>query len=362
MVYNQGVDYQEVDFFDNILARFGLDSKVVSIDAMTAGHINKTWKVRFEDDACCLIQALNTFVFRNPVEVMENIEKVTAHIQRKNPDGVNLKVFKTDDGKSYVSQNDRFIRIFNFIPSVTYESSHDNQIVYNAGKAFGAFQKMLGDFDAASLHVTIPDFHNTPKRFDDLFSAPFREEAARELEAMEALRGPACRITEMGLPLRVAHNDAKISNVLFDPATKEALAVIDLDTVMPGLSAYDFGDSIRTMSPEDSPDLDEAKLDLETFIAFAGGFLSEAGAILSNQEKEALALGCFSITAEQAARFLEDYLKGDVYYHTAYPGHNLVRARCQIALAQDMLDKMDAMQDAIDRLAGHPDAPLLSTS
>lgn len=341
-----------MDSFDNIFARFGLNSKAVSIDAMTAGHINKTWKVRFEDGACCLVQALNTFVFRNPVQVMENIEKVTAHIQRKNPDGVNLKVFKTADGRSYLSQNDRFIRIFNFIPSVTYESSHDDQIVYNAGKAFGAFQKMLGDFDAASLHETIPNFHDTPKRFNDLFSAPLKEEAERELEAMAALREPACRIVKMGLPLRVAHNDAKISNVLFDPDTKEAIAVIDLDTVMPGLSAYDFGDSIRTMSPEDSPDLDKAKLDLKTFSSFAGGFLSEAGAILSKQEKAALALGCFSITAEQAARFLEDYLRGDVYYHTDYPGHNLVRARCQIALARDMLDKIDAMQDAIDRLAG----------
>ena len=308
MVYNQ-----EVDSFDNVFACFGLHSKVVSIDAMTAGHINKTWKVRFEDDTCCLVQALNTFVFRNPVEVMENIEKVTAHIQHKNPDGVNLEVFKTADGQSYVRQEELFIRIFNFIPSVTYESSLDNQIVYNAGKAFGAFQKMLSDFDAASLNVTIPDFHNTPKRFHDLFSAPFKEEAAGELEAMAALREPACRIAEMGLPLRVAHNDAKISNVLFDPITKEALAVIDLDTVMPGLSAYDFGDSIRTMSPEDSPDLDKAKLDLETFSSFAGGFLSEAGAILSKQEKAGLALGCFSITAEQAGRCLEDYLKGRGY-------------------------------------------------
>lgn len=215
---------------------------------------------------------------------------------------------------------------------------------------------MLADFDAGSLYYTIPDFHDTRKRYqklrEDMESDPCGRvaEVRAELDWLLAAEDKACALTDMfnrgELPLRVTHNDTKINNVLFDEKTREALVVIDLDTVMPGLVGHDFGDAIRFAAnfvEEDSPRDDEAGVNLNVYWAFAEGFLKQTAATLTEKEVQTLGLSCFALACELATRFLDDYIVGDKYFKIKSTKHNLVRTRCQIALAKDMLVKMDAM-------------------
>ena len=256
--------------------------------------------------------------------------------------------------------------MFNFVPSVTYSATTNLQVIRNAGLAFGDFQMMLSDFDVSALHETIPDFHNTKKRYEKL-EADVKEdplgrvaEVREEVDWLLSVKDKACRLTQMQedgeLPLRVTHNDTKINNVLFDRETDEALVVIDLDTVMPGLVGHDFGDAIRFAAnyvEEDSKELEKAGVNMEVFRAFAEGFLSKTAGSLTAAEINTLALSCFALSCELATRFLDDYIMGDVYFKTNYPGHNLVRTRCQIALAKDMLKKMPQMEQLVKECLKH---------
>ena len=248
----------------------------------------------------------------------------------------------------------------NFVKSVTYNSVKDSAIVRNAGKAFGEFQMDLSDFDITRLYETIPDFHNTRKRYETFIASVEADKAGRAGEVREdidyllSVQDLACKLTDLNregkLPLRVTHNDTKINNVLFHPEYNSAMIVIDLDTVMPGLIGHDFGDAIRFAAnfvEEDCKEPEKAGVDLEVFRAFAEGFLSQTARTLTETEVDTLALSCFVLTAELATRFLADYLDGDLYFNTKYPGHNLVRARCQIALAKDMLRKMPEMEKIV---------------
>ena len=226
-------------------------------------------------------------------------------------------------------------------------------MIRNAGEAFGDFQTILSDFNAAELYYTILDFHNTRKRYETLITDAEADvcgrvaEVKEELDWLLSVQDLACKLTDMHdageLPLRVTHNDTKINNVLFHEETGDALVVIDLDTVMPGLVGHDFGDAIRfaaNFTEEDAEDTSKTGLNLNVFWAFAEGFLSQTAKTLTEAEVDTLALSCFAITCELATRFLDDYINGDKYFKTRYDGHNLVRARCQIALAKDMLNKM----------------------
>jgi len=246
------------------------------------------------------------------------------------------------------------------VRSITYNTVKDPDILRNAGKAFGEFQMQLADFDIAQLYETIPNFHNTRKRYETFLTsvrenkAGRAEEVREEIEYLLSVQDLACKLTDLNaegkLPLRVTHNDTKINNVLFHPEDNSAMVVIDLDTVMPGLIGHDFGDAIRFAAnfvEEDCPDTEKAGVDLEVFRVFAEGFLSQTASTLTETEVETLALSCFVLTAELATRFLADYLDGDLYFNTKYPGHNLVRARCQIALAKDMLRKMPEMEKIV---------------
>ena len=257
-----------------------------------------------------------------------------------------------------------FWRLFNYIPSNTYNSTENLRIIRNAGEAFGEFQMLLSDFDAARLYETIPDFHNTKKRYEKLIADaqadPFGRlaEAQAEYDWLLSVRRQACRLTELyeagELPLRVTHNDTKINNVLFDKDTDEALVVIDLDTVMPGLVGHDFGDAIRFAAnyvEEDCPDAEKAGLNMEVFRAFAEGFLRHTASALTEKEIETLPLSCFALACELATRFLDDYLLGNPYFKTDYPKHNLTRTRCQVALAKDMLQKMDEIEKSVRECA-----------
>ena len=356
-------------------AAFHLPGLFFSYEEVRAGNVNHTYKVNYiMDDGqgmarikSYIVQRLNSFAFRNPIQLMENIDKVTEHIRRKRPGAMNLHYHHTDvtgERKTFLMEGKDLWRIINYVPSITCDSCEDPQVVRNAGIAFGDFQKSLEDFQATELAETIPDFHNTRKRYQQLREAIQENPCGRyaevqsEAESLLSVESSACRLTDLEkareLPLRVTHNDTKINNVLFDPNTRQALVVIDLDTVMPGLVAHDFGDAIRfaaNFTEEDSQDTAKTGLDLNTYWAFADGFLSQTATGLTDTELNTLGHSPFCLACELATRFLTDYLLGDPYFKIRYPEHNLVRARCQIALSRDMAVKLDAMQAIVDGCA-----------
>ena len=352
------------DKLQQVCRTFRIEDEYQSYDEIKVGNVNRTYKVNFvQSDGTpksYIVQAVNTFVFKNPVQVMDNIDKVTEHIRAKKPGRIALHFHHTQDRKTYVFDDNGFWRLFNYIPSTTYNACEDLEVVRNAGEAFGEFQMLLCNFDATQLYTTIPDFHNTKKRYDTLRADAAADpcgkgaEVVDELAWLTSVREKACRLTDMHekgqLPLRVTHNDTKINNVLFDREDNQAIVVIDLDTVMPGLVGHDFGDAIRFAAnyvEEDSKDYAKAGLNMDVFRAFTEGFLLRTASTLTQYEVNTLALSCFVLACELATRFLDDYILGSPYFKTDYPEHNLVRTRCQIALAKDMLKKMNEMERVV---------------
>lgn len=340
---------------------FCIEGTYVGYETICVGNVNKTYEVKFllpdGSPKSFLIQNVNTYAFRNPIQLMENIDKVTEHIRSKKPGQVALHFHHTADRKTYVIDGENFWRMTNFIPSKTYSTVADPAIIHNAGVAFGEFQMQLADFDIKQLYETIPNFHNTKERYAQLMRAVEADpmgrvaEVQEELDYLMSVKDSACTLTDMmekgELPLRVTHNDTKINNVLFSPIDKRAMVVVDLDTVMPGLVGHDFGDAIRFAAnrvEEDSKEPEKAGVDLDVFRSFAEGFLEMTADTLTQNEIDTLALSCLTLTAELATRFLADYILGDPYFHIAYSDHNLVRTRCQIALAKDMQRCMDSME------------------
>ena len=343
---------------------FRIDYEYLGYETIQMGNVNRTYKVNFMlpegTPKSFLVQNVNTYAFRNPIGLMDNIDKVTEHIRAKKPGQLALHFHHTEDRKTYVEDGDNFWRMTNYVPSVTFNAVTDLDIVRNAGRAFGEFQMDLADFDISELIETIPGFHDTRKRYEKLIRSVEENKAGRveevreEIDYLLSVQDLACKLTDLNregkLPLRVTHNDTKINNVLFHPESNNAMIVIDLDTVMPGLMGHDFGDAIRFAAnfvEEDCPDYEKVGVNLDVFKAFAEGFLSKTAKTMTETEVETLALSAFVLTAELATRFLADYLDGDLYFNTKYPGHNLVRTRCQIALAKDMLKKMDEMESVV---------------
>ncbi len=355
---------------------FHIQGPFFSYEEVSQGNVNRTYKANYvRDDGTgmaqiksYLVQRVNTYAFRNPIQLMDNIDLVTEYIRQKAPEKVSLHYHHTEEGenrKTYLmDEENSFWRICNYVPSVTFDTVDDIHVVRNAGAAFGEFQMLLSDFDASRLFYTIPDFHNTRKRYETLLLDAQADPCGRVAEVKEELdwlisvQEKACQLTDMynagQLPLRVTHNDTKINNVLFDEATHEALVVIDLDTVMPGLVGHDFGDAIRFAAnfvEEDSTNYDKAGINLNIFWAFAEGFLKYTAKTLTENEIATLGLSCFVLACELATRFLDDYINGDKYFNVKKEKHNLIRTRCQIALAKDMLEKMDAMQAIVNECA-----------
>ena len=343
---------------------FRIPGPFFSYEEIKKGNVNHTYRVNYiRDDGTgmasiksYLVQRVNTYAFQHPVELMQNIDRVTEHIRKKHPDAKCLHFHHTAEGLNYLMDEDGFWRLSNYLPSITFDTCDDLNVVRRAGQAFGDFQMMLSDFDVSQLYYTIPDFHNTRKRYEkfkaDVAADPCGrvKEVQAEIDWLLSVEDEACRLTDLyaagELPLRVTHNDTKINNVLFDEKTHEALVVIDLDTVMPGLVGHDFGDAVRSAAnfvEEDCPDASKAGVNLNVYWAFAEGFLKETASTLTENEVATLGQSCFSLACELASRFLDDYLIGDKYFKTRVPGHNLLRTRCQIALARDMRLKMDAM-------------------
>lgn len=345
--------------------KFRLPGELYSYDAITIGNINSTYKVTYMRlDGTLksyLFQKVNTHVFKNPVEIMENIDRVTTYIREKYPNQTTLHFYHTDEGLNYyICGEDAFWRIINYVDSVTFNSSEDLSVIESTGKAFGRFQTQLSAFDGAVLHETISDFHNTKKRLDTLFAHADEdmcgrvEEVAKELEYIASVREKAADLSVQFsngvIPTRVTHNDTKCNNVLFDRVTKEPIVVIDLDTIMPGMSMYDFGDAVRFIAntaEEDEPDTTKVSFDTDKFRAFAKGFIGAAHQSLEPVEIGNLVKATFSITVELASRFLDDYITGDQYFRCVTPKHNLVRTRCQLQLAKDIESKWEELEQIV---------------
>jgi hypothetical protein len=301
---------------------------------------------------------------------MENISSVTEFIRAKikKEKGTAkrnvLHYAKTADGEYYTfSEDGDFWRCCRYIDdSICFLQTDDLMVIEESGKAFGEFQLYLSDYPVEKLNIVIPHFHNTIRRYDALREAIELNEAGRMLEvqkeiegylALEEIATKPYRLQREGvLPLRVTHNDTKISNVLFDAKTCEHLSVIDLDTVMPGLVAFDFGDAIRisaSTGDEDERDLDKVAVDMQKYEAFTRGFMSAIGDNITQAEKDSLALGAIAMTAECGVRFLTDYINGDKYFKIHYPDQNLARARAHLVLARDMVAHLQEMQEIVKK-------------
>ncbi|MDR2686847.1 MAG: aminoglycoside phosphotransferase family protein [Oscillospiraceae bacterium] len=334
---------------------------------LTDGHINNTYllEARGERTRRFVLQKINTFVFKRPVELMENIVRVTGYIRQRIAAGEfpgqgTLTVFPTPEGRHFhVDGNGAYWRCYNYVEdSYSLQAAGSERDAFCAGKAFGAFQRMLEGFPIAALHETIPDFHDTAKRYEALERAISEDAAGRgdEVEAeiafARARKADAGKLLALAgtpeLPLRVTHNDTKLNNVLFDCATREPVCVVDLDTIMPGLSLYDYGDSLRFLgstAAEDERDLRRVRFSMPLFRAYTQGYLGAAAGALTATEKRLLPFSIRLMTYECGMRFLTDYLNGDKYFRIRRPDDNLARCRTQFALVEEMealLPEMEA--------------------
>ena len=351
---------------EQILTKFHLQGNVISCKEFGSGHINDTYKVDTDDDHCYILQRINKFVFNNPVEVMQNVSAVTDFLRTtlKCPRET-LHFIRTDENLRYfVDENDDCWRCYEFTDGICLEAPESEEDFYQSAIAFGRFQEMLSDFPADTLHETIPMFHNTVNRYrlfkealdvDRVGRASTIAEEVEFIMEREDEAGTICRLLESGeLPLRVTHNDTKINNVLLDKENRKALCVLDLDTVMPGSSLYDYGDSIRfgaSTAAEDEKDLDKVWCDMELFRTYTEGFLEGCNGSLTDLEVEMLPMGAKMMTLECGIRFLADYLNGDTYFRTHYEGQNLDRARTQFKLVADMESKWDTMMNIVKECA-----------
>lgn len=358
----------------DVLAHFQLEGSVASIIPYGSGHIHDTYAVANDQPTCpnYLLQRINHHVFRNVPLLMENIGLVTLHLRQKlqhipgaRPDEEVLTLVPTQDNLGYYRDPDgNFWRVYLLLEGTrSYDIVETPQQAYEGGKAFGKFLALLADLDASQLHESIPDFHNIENRLRLLTQATRLNAAGRVAQVDKELRfvwqrgeemSSICRLGRAGkLPLRTTHNDTKFNNVLLDRHDK-ALCVIDLDTVMPGFLAYDYGDAIRTTvnkAAEDEEDLSKIKVDYELFRAFTEGFLQETSAFLTEEEVNSLEPGVRLLPYIMGVRFLTDYIEGDHYYKIHFPEHNLQRARAQFRLVEVLEENSELLLHTIQQTA-----------
>lgn len=359
----------------HVIKHFKFLGQYQSAEELTSGNINATYRLVYKQsdgaEIQYILQKINTVAFHDPVELMKNIQLILNHIaasmarQKIDTERRVLEFIPTDEGSLlYKDKNGSYWRADIFIDNATgYDSIENPEHFYEAGRGFGEFQKYLFDFPADKLVETIPDFHNTKKRFYAFVAAVAEDRVgrARELEAeidfffdRRKKMGRIIDLMDEGvLPMRVTHNDTKLNNVLIDNETGKAICVIDLDTVMPGTTLYDYGDAIRygaNTAAEDEPDTTKIGVDMELFRRFTDGFVSEIAGVLTKDEIRYLPLGVCVMTCELAMRFLTDYLNGDEYFKVKYPNHNLVRARAQMRLLEEFEGHYDEMTAYVESL------------
>ena len=350
---------------ENIVRAFKVKGDPISCKPFGSGHINHTLKIETDTGAEYVLQRINKHVFKNPEQLMENLAAVTKYLRKHEDDTrMALHFIRTHYNQYfYVDDHGDYWRMYDFVGGFCLDMPETNADFYESALAFGHFQSMLADFPAETLHETIPEFHNTIDRYRQFKEVLKKDPCGRLagvrnevqfLKDREELAGTLQRMRESGeLPLRVTHNDTKLNNVLLDRQTRKFLCVLDLDTVMPGLSLYDYGDSIRfgaATAEEDEWDLSKMTLDLERFEIYTKGYM-EACPTLTDKEVEMMPMGALIMTLEVGLRFLTDYIDGDHYFKIAYSDHNLVRARTQLRLVADMQSKWDEMNRIVAKVA-----------
>ena len=352
---------------ETILAQFQIYEQVVSCQRYGHGHINETYLVTCQGDKKYILQKINKTIFTRPAELMENIAATTDYILKRSDDPrAAMRLVLTKEQKAFFEDADgEFWRLYDYVPNtICLQKAESPRDFYNCGLIFGRFQGQLADFPAETLHEPIADFHNTRVRFGQLHAAMEKnfenrmESCRKELEFALAREGEAGaivdRIAAGELPLRVTHNDTKLNNILFDKETREPVCVIDLDTIMPGSSLYDYGDAIRfgaSTAAEDEQDLNKVWCDMELFRTYTEGFLEGCNGSLTELELEMLPMGAKLMTLECGIRFLADHLNGDTYFRTHRENHNLDRARTQFKLVADMEAKWETMHQIVKECA-----------
>lgn len=368
----EGVDSRSLE--DAVYA-FGFGPQCSYVKPFGEGHINETYAVYMpgpdgKEVPLYVLQRININVFKNPDQVMDNIFGVTEYLRNiirqegGDLDRETLSYIKTKDGENYFEDdNGQPWRCLHYVPnSVCYQQVERPEQFYQSALSFGHFLKQLGEYPAESLYETIPQFHDTRKRFRDFVEAERKDVKNRARVCRSEIDFVLAREKDCGtlmeqledgvLPLRVTHNDTKLNNILFDKDTEEGLCIIDLDTIMPGLAANDFGDSIRfgaSTAEEDEQDLEKVHFDIDLYEIYVKGYLEMAKEVLTPAEIESLPWGARLMTLECGMRFLADFLQGDVYFKTAYPEHNLVRARTQFRLVKEMEEQFDKMKDVLKK-------------
>ena len=353
-----------------LIQKFAVEGNAASFCEYGNGHINRTYLAEIEQGGKrekFIFQKINTDIFRNVDQLMENIMGVTSFLGRKiaeqggDPNRETLQVIPTREGASYYRDEEGCYRMYRFITgAVRLDAVRKPGDFYESAAAFGNFQALLADYPAETLHETIPDFHNTAKRY-----AAFSQAVEEDVCGRVKLVGPEIEflrkrerelsvlvdLLEAGeLPLRVTHNDTKLNNIMMDAKTGKGICVIDLDTVMPGLAVHDFGDSIRfgaSTGDEDEPDLSKVNCDLHLFQLYTEGFLKGCQGSLTETERAMLPMGAKVMTYECGMRFLTDYLQGDTYFKTHRVGQNLDRCRTQIKLVEDMEANWEKMAEIV---------------
>jgi aminoglycoside phosphotransferase (APT) family kinase protein len=347
--------------------QFAIDGEFHGAETWGNGHINDTYRATYRHNGAVvhyIYQRINHNVFRNPEAMMDNIARVTAHLQKKlGPRAARhaLTLVPTREGASFCRDKEgNCWRTYHFVAGArTHDTIQTARQAYEAARAFGEFQRLLADLPSPRLKETIPDFHHTPKRFAALECAIEADVAKRAVYADAEIRfalkrKPLCNILlNANLPERVTHNDTKINNVLLDDETNEGVCVIDLDTVMPGLALYDFGDMVRTATcraAEDERDLGKIHMELELFEALASGYLAATNGFLTPAERALLVASGKLITFENGIRFLTDYLQGDIYFKVHRAGHNFDRCRTQFKLVESITAQEDEMARVVTHL------------
>ncbi len=358
-----------------IFSKFEIEAEYISGQHLKVGHINETYLIAAQGrqgKEHFIFQKINQYVFREPEKLMVNFETITRHIRAKlekmpgrDPDRETLNLVGARSGRCFHRTHEGdYWRAYRFVGDchIVDVAARPEQ-AYEAGRAFGCFQKLLADLPASTLHETISYFHHTPRRLARFKEALAKDPQGRAAGAGEAISfaleraGMATVVTkalDKGLiPRRITHNDTKINNILFDDRTEKAICVIDLDTTMPGSSLYDFGDMVRTttsLSAEDEQDISKVRLEMDMFRALAEGYLGETSDFLTDREVDLLAFSGRLVTYTIGLRFLVDYLEGDVYFRTNRSEQNLDRARTQFALIKSMEEKEGEMEACIRSL------------
>lgn len=364
----------------DIIKNFDIRGDIKELNSINNGIINTTYVVKTDDKGNInkyLLQKINTSIFTEPFKLMKNIENVTKYISLNDSESKDtINVIKAKNGLPLYVTSDPFshkgyYRVYNYIDNtISYNKSEKTEIVYNTGKAFGHFCKVLRDFPINDLEETIKDFHDTKKRYDKLIETYKLNPVNRNNRAFKQIseiisREEECSVLvnlleDNKIPYRVTHNDTKVNNVLMDSVTKEPVAVIDLDTVMKGSGLYDYGDGVRSAASnalEDETNLDNVYVNMDMFKAYTDGYLSEMAPYLNEEEILNMANSIKIITLELAIRFLDDYLSGDTYFKTNYDDHNLDRCKNQLKLVNDIDEKLEEMnsyiKESYNKYIGH---------